>query len=101
MIKITQPPNFMYARLPLLEDSIHVSLVLIIVDLIPSKDVFNIVASENTVNTHFLMASDDAGSFIQKHFIADDRHNLPPSFDEDYIKEITIFIPLYTLIIYA
>ena len=81
----------MYARLPSLEDSIHVSQVLIIADLTPSKDAFNIVASENAVNTHFLMASDDAGSFIQKRLIADGIHSLPPSFDEDCIKEITLF----------
>ena len=69
----------MYARLPSLEDGVHAFQMLVIVDLTPSKDVFNIVTS------------DDAGSFIQKRLIADGIHSLSPSFDEDCIKEITLF----------
>ena len=93
VIKITQSPNLMYARLPPLADGIHVLQVLVIVGLAPPEDLVGGVASEDKVNAHMFMPGDDAGRFIQKHFIADDRHNLPPSFDEDYIKEITIFIP--------
>ena len=92
MIKITQLPNPMYAKLPLLANGIHVLQVLVIVGLAPPEDLVFGVASEDKVNAHILVTGDDVGSFIQKHFIADDRHNLPPSFDEDYIKEITIFI---------
>ena len=93
VIKITQSPNPMYARLPPLADCVHFLQVLVIVGLTPPEDLVCGVASEDKLNAHILVTGDDAGSFIQKHFIADDRHNLPPSFDEDYIKEITIFIP--------
>ena len=61
MIKITQSPNPMYARLPPLADGIHVLQVLVIVGLALPEDLVCGVASEDKVNAHILVTGDDAG----------------------------------------